>query len=161
MKNQNGFTLLETIICIFLTLVVLTSTMQLVSAQALSIDTLKNSITGENSVRYPLTVLEKQIKSSDIIYVASGIVYIRDMETKDYFNTYSLGGKMLYKNKHSGNLNSIGLGARSQFASDIISFSMEPVGEDGILVKIESELHGRTYYREKLIKARCPVYSLD
>jgi hypothetical protein len=135
--------------------------MQIVNAQNLSIESIQNSIYGENSVRYPMTILEKQIKDADRIYVYSGKVFIRDLESKDYFNTYDLEGSIVYRHKHGENLNSIGLGAKSQFTAYITKFSMELSGDAGILIKIESTYSGKSYYREKLVTFECPVYDLD
>lgn len=89
----------------------------------------------------------KQIYQSDCLYVQNGQVYLRDLETPDYYNVYSHTGTYVwrykfekkYKNNEFERLGLIKSGYKSQFEKGLLAFSLDLVDPDHIVVTYQLE----------------------
>ncbi|MBF7095755.1 hypothetical protein [Alkalibacter mobilis] len=160
-NSKAGYTLIELVISLGLVVMAIGVGGSMIKTQFFSLETITSKIEAENLVRYPMTVLEKQIKDTDLVYVYNDIVYFRDMESNAYFNNYALSGDMVYKYKTSETLGSIGIGGTSQFADSLSNFEITSLPDGRIRVFLESTFNGRTFSQEKFLSLDCPVYTID
>jgi type II secretory pathway pseudopilin PulG len=77
---------------------------------------------------------KKQIYETDVIYRRGSLIYLRDLETANYYDRYNLGSQMVMRYKYvltsDGNLVSIGSGSTSQFETGFQTFSIGVCPED-------------------------------
>ncbi|NTW72386.1 MAG: hypothetical protein HGA49_09110 [Eubacteriaceae bacterium] len=161
MKGKKGFTLIESVISVFLTVIAMTILIQVMQGQLFSFEQINRDMDGMNGIRYPMTILEKQIANSDNIYFMNGVMYLKDLESPSFYNYYSLGTGMLYKNKTDAKLATIGLGSLSQFASNITGFKAFLIDNRTIQISLSSQIDGKAYSAVKEIRAKSKIYVID
>lgn len=161
MKGNRGFTLIESVISVFLTVIAMTILIQMMHGQFFSFEQINRDMDGSSGIRYPMTILEKQIANSDHIYFMNGVMYLKDLESSSFYNYYSLGTGMLYKNKTDSKLSSIGLGSLSQFASNITEFKACLLDNHTIQISLSCQIDGKVYSSEKAVRAKSKIYVLD
>ncbi len=129
--NNQGHTLIELIVTLGIMAMVLTlcfGTIGFFNTMISKIDTTHPS---ESDLRFLHVFLQKQIESSDTLYLSGGELYVRDMETPTYFNHYKINSTsgLLYRYKSkeiNGVLKDIGAGEKSQLTSSLSAFSLQP-----------------------------------
>ncbi|MDK2905640.1 MAG: hypothetical protein PWR12_1716 [Eubacteriaceae bacterium] len=77
---------------------------------------------------------KKQIYETDVIFQRGSLVYLRDLETANYYDRYNLNSQMVMRYKYvltsDNNLISIGSGGNSQFETGFKTFSLSICPED-------------------------------
>ncbi|WP_303861089.1 PilW family protein [Alkalibaculum bacchi] len=134
---NKGFTLIELIISLFLMTLILGAVFHHFYFQYSSYENLYGDITSMEKLRFLSIQLEKQICNTPRIYVVEGTVYLRDIETPEYYNYYTLTNKILYKTKTHSDLKDIGLGSKSQIANKIENFFITYIDSKTIQLTIE------------------------
>lgn len=148
---NKGFTLVELMISLFLMTLVIGTLFQHFYFQYNSYENLYKDIATMEKLRFLSIQLEKQISNTPRIYVVNGTVYLRDVETPEYYNYYTLTNKILYKTKTYSNLKDIGLGSKSQMANKVDSFFMTYMGSNIIELTIEvSEDKKKTRFQKDI-----------
>lgn len=159
MKEERGITLIEILIGILLISLAWLLVVGILGNQISALQTLTRKMDVETNVRHTMIILEKQIENSDCIIYQDNRIYLRDLESSAYLDYYNMEGINLYKNKVYDNLKSIGLGAKSQIASNITFFSFEPVGSNGAIELTIESMWGEQVYRiSKVLAPTCPIY---
>ncbi len=153
MTRKGGFTIIEVIVTLMVMgLVFLIILPGFYTNHIISEKGLINRQHGAIQRQFNL-FFRKQIYQSDCIYVQEGRVYLRDLETPDYYNTYTFKGGLLmrykFKKKYENNefkrLVSIGLGSTSQFEKGLTAFSLDLLDQDHLLVSYQLEGDENTY----------------
>ncbi|WKY43672.1 type II secretion system protein [Eubacteriaceae bacterium ES2] len=77
---------------------------------------------------------KKQVYETDVIYQRGSLVYLRDLETANYYDRYNQNSQLVMRYKYAltsdGNLVSIGSGGNSQFETGFKIFSIVICPED-------------------------------
>lgn len=152
-QKNGGFSLIEVLI----SLMVISLVLGLLLSGLIYVNMIsKKTETNQElfySERYLNLYFQKQILRSDKIYFKNNRVYLQDMESPDlYYNFYQYSNGFLRRYKVSKNgLIPIGSGGNSQFADNILSFSMTLGPNHEILLKYSLVVEGKIYYRETTI----------
>ncbi len=148
---KKGFTLVELLISLLLMTLLLGAVFRQFYFQYNGYENLYGDITSMEKIRFLSIQLEKQICNTPKIYVVDGIVYVKDLETPEYYNYYTLANKMLYKIKTDSDLKDIGLGSRAQMANKIDVFFMTYIDSKNIQLTIEASKGSRKVKLQKNI----------
>ena len=135
---NKGFTLIELIISLFLMTLILGLVFHYFFFQYNSYENLYGDITSAEKLRFLSIQLEKQICNTPRIYIVGDTVYLKDIETPEYYNYYTLTNKILYKTKTHSDLKDIGLGSKSQIANKMDTFFMTYLNNKTIRLTIEA-----------------------
>lgn len=157
---NKGFTLIELIISIALTTIILSMLVSFFKFQYDAYYNFYDSTSNSDNLRFLSTVLETQIRATPIIYNVNDCIYLKDIESPEYFNTYSLSNQIVYKTKTDSNLDSIGLGSNSQMAWNIDSFTITLTDQGNINMKISSKYKGKIVALNKEVKVMGKVITI-
>lgn len=134
---NKGFTLIELIVSLLLMTLILGTVFHYFYFQYNTYENLYSDIASMEKLRFLSIQLEKQICNTPRIYVVGVTVYLKDIETPEYYNYYTLANKILYKTKTNSDLKDIGLGSKSQIANKIDTFFMTYIDSKTIQLTIE------------------------
>ncbi|MFZ7133850.1 MAG: hypothetical protein ACOWWR_16000 [Eubacteriales bacterium] len=137
--------MIEMLISILLILLIFTAILISFQFGQKAYQSVYQKTTVEDNIRTLSIILERQILSSDKIYIVKDIFYLRDMETSTYFNYYYCSEGMLYKVKTNEQLERIGVGSTSQMAADIDEIQMISSGNDTLTLYLEYAIDGESY----------------
>ena len=109
--------------------IVLIICLNTLSLTAKALSKLKNDQIFASDWQYIHIYFQEQLADSDVVFIKAGKVYLQDMETSTYYNTYYTNGRnsILYRQKHRGSdLKPIGSGQTSQMMANVQSFTFQP-----------------------------------
>ncbi|MPW25126.1 prepilin-type N-terminal cleavage/methylation domain-containing protein [Alkalibaculum sp. M08DMB] len=150
-KLRKGFTLVELIISLALLIIVLTTLLFTFKFQYDTYDKLYTDTYNAENLRYLSITLERQIRATPIIFIVNDRIYLKDLESPEYFNYYSLNNSILFKTKTDKALNSIGQGSTSQIAADIDFFALYYT-EGNIIICLETNYNKKNYEIVKVVR---------
>lgn len=140
-RNEMGIILIELLIVLALLGLIGGGVKAMFFTSIRSYDAANEQIDSYSSGRWTFMLIERQIKSSDKIYLKNNIVYIQDKETPKYYNYYTLENKKIMKHKvYEENLRTIGSGSTSQLADNIKEFELNHIEENVFYIKIISQV---------------------
>ncbi|RBP46675.1 PilW family protein [Garciella nitratireducens] len=169
-KGEKGFTFIELIVVMALIGIIFPVVVSMFFIGIRSYKTSEDQLESHHNARWTFMYIERQIKSSEKIYIKNDIknnwtiLYLQDMETPQYYNYYFLNKEtgILMKYKVDQNLKSIGLGSTSQLASNIKNFEfIADVDSYLFYLHITSEVNGKEFDLKSNIRAGGEVVNLN
>ena len=122
--KNDGYTLIELIISLAMIALIAVLCLNTAAFSALIAKNTQRDINQDLTQRRIVTHLQKQIEMSDTIRIHGTTVYLQDMESKGYYNYYTLKNGMLMRHKTNPDLSSIGFGNSSQLADGLTMFQL-------------------------------------
>ena len=131
LTEKKGFTLMEVITTLAVTSMITVLCLSAVSFLNVFTAKVADPSSADSQFRSIHVFLQKQIETSDTIRIHNGQVYLRDMESSQYYNHYGYIQKVLYRYKSDNALIDIGPGDKSQLGISLDSFVLEAVTASG------------------------------
>lgn len=148
-KHVKSYTLIEVIISILLVLLIFSALLFSLQFVHNTYHNIFSTSSTQDNLRHLSIVLERQILSSETLYIVNNVYYIKDLETSQYYNYYYCDKGILYKVKTNNELVSIGYGSVSQMADNIKGYSIN-YSNGWIQLTLESN-NGEEYVTTKEI----------
>lgn len=143
-EREEGFTLVELLVVIAIMGFI---GMILCSMFIVSIDsyyTSEDQIDSYSNARWAFMIIERQIKSSEEIFIKNDVIYMQDIETSKFYNYYTLENKRIVKNKvNKDTLRPITYGSKSQLADNINLLEISQITDKLFFLKIRSNIEGK------------------
>lgn len=149
---KKGFTLIELIISMSLILMILTMVLFTFKFQNDTYNKLYESTYNRENLRFLSIILETQVRATPKMYILNDQIYLKDLESPQYYNYYTLNNRMVMKTKTDKYLDSIGLGSTSQIAGDIDEFSLNYTDQGNLRLYLSTTYQDKKYVVEKEIK---------
>lgn len=158
-KEEKGVTLPELIIVIALMGIIVSVVFSMFFTGIRSYETIDAQVESYYDGRWTFMYIERQIKSSEEVYIKDNIVYLQDMDTPEYYNYYYLRETgILERHKvHVDTLDGIGRGETSQLANNIKSFELKKTGDTLLQLRIVSEVKGKNIQLESYVGRGIPI----
>lgn len=138
LHTRRGFTIIELILSLAIMVVLLTVSLYTFNLFFNTYDYLHLFTNSAENLRFFSTILERQINQCPAIYIVNNRIYLKDLETPEYYNYYTLKNGIIVKTKTNSQLLPIGLGETSQIAGDIEDFTLT-YGEQGFYLYLSTE----------------------
>ena len=146
---NKGFTLIELIISFSLILIIISGLFSYFFFQYGTYERLYRELSSLEKLRFFTTHLEKQIGETSMIYMVNDRIYLKDLESPEYYNYYNLTGNMLYKIKTDCHLKDIGQGGKSQMVNQVDTFSLSYTENKTIRVIMVILIEGKMVRSQK------------
>ena len=150
--TEDGYTLVELIISLAVIGIIAVLCLNVAAFSAMASKNMKTDINQDLTRRRIVSHLQKQIEMSDSIRIHNGAVYLRDMESRGYYNYYSLNNDVLMRHKTKSDLSSIGPGSTSQLADGLTRFDFQaemldnhPTGKLTLTIRFKDETYDEKY----------------
>jgi len=158
---KKGFTIIELSISMALITLILAALLFTFKFQYDTYDKLYHVTSSSDNLRYLSIVLETQIRTTPILYSIDGCIYLKDLESPEYFNTYTLNDRMVYKIKTDADLVSIGSGSTSQMTWNVDCFYLTLIDQNRMNIAISTTYEGKTIVVDKDVKIMGKVIVID
>lgn len=142
---RKGFTLIEVLISMAFIVIILSLLLSTFQFQYDTYENLYDATSGVDNLRFLSSTIETQIRATPTIYVLNNCVYLKDLETPEYLNYYTLSNGMVFKTKVDKYLDSIGLGSTSQISEKLDAFILTCTDNGKVKLVLTSTVSGKTY----------------
>ena len=150
--TDDGYTLVELIISLAMVAMIAVLCLNVAAFSSMTTKTMRTDISQSLTQKRIIIHLQKQIEMSDSIRIHNGAVYLRDMESRGYYNYYSLNNDVLMRHKTKSDLSSIGPGSTSQLADGLTRFDFQaevndnhPTGKLTLTMRFKDETNDEKY----------------